>query len=429
MTGVLMQSVQRWFNRAFQGLWRSPDFRRLWTSLTITAFGAQITNLALPLTAALLLQATPFQMGVLVALETLPFALVSLHAGVLLDRVRKLPIVIAADLGRGIALLAIPVAAFTHVLSIEILYAVGFLCGVQNVVGGAAYQVLLAQMAGRKRLVEANAKITLGETSSALIGPGIAGLLIQALTAPFAIVLDALTFFVSALMLRRVEARNDVIHTTHRGSVWAEIHEGLLLVWRSRTLFALALVAGLWQVLHHMQIAVLILFATRELGLSAGSIGVAYMFGGVGCVIAAANAERLSNRFGVGSIIVYGLLLTAFGWQAFGLVSGPPWAATLALGLAMLVFDFGAVLYGINYLALRQAITPDRLLGRMTATMRFCTVAAAPLGSLIGGALATGIGLRATLLVVGGLGLALAIGAMTTSPFRRHRTLPAAAAE
>jgi len=424
-----MQSVQRWFNRAFQGLWRSPDFRRLWTSLTITAFGAQITNLALPLTAALLLQATPFQMGVLVALETLPFALVSLHAGVLLDRVRKLPIVIAADLGRGIALLAIPVAAFTHVLSIEILYAVGFLCGVQNVVGGAAYQVLLAQLAGRKRLVEANAKITLGETSSALIGPGIAGLLIQALTAPFAIVLDALTFFASALMLRRVEARKDVIHMTNRGAVWAEIHEGLLLVWRMRTLFALALVAGLWQVLHHMQIAVLILFATRELGLSAGSIGVAYMFGGVGCVIAAANAERLSNRFGVGSIIVYGLLLTAFGWQAFGLVSGPPWAATLALGLAMLVFDFGAVLYGINYLALRQAITPDRLLGRMTATMRFCTVAAAPLGSPIGGALATGIGLRATLLVVGALGLALAIGAMTSSPFRSHRTLPATAAE
>ena len=429
MTGLIMNSAQRWLNRTFQGLWQSRDFRRLWTSLTITAFGAQITNLALPLTAALLLQATPFQMGVLVALETLPFALVSLHAGVLLDRVRKLPIVIAADIGRGVALLAIPAAAFTHVLSIEILYVVGFFCGVQNVVGGAAYQVLLAQMAGRKRLVEANAKITLGETSSALVGPGIAGLLIQALSAPFAIVLDAATFFVSALMLRRVEARNDVVHRAERRSVSAEIHEGLLLVWRSRTLFALALVAGLWQVLHHMQIAVLILFATRELNLSAGSIGVAYMFGGVGCVIAAANAERLSNRFGVGSIIVYGLLLTAFGWQAFGLVSGPPWAATLALGIAMLVFDFGAVLYGINYLALRQAITPDRLLGRMTATMRFCTVAAAPLGSLIGGTLATGIGLRPTLLVVGALGLALAIGAMMTSPFRSHRTLPAAAAE
>src|SRR5205823_7144948 len=129
-----------------RGLWRDREFVKLWTSMTVTSFGAQVTNLALPLTAAVLLSATPMQMGVLIALETLPFALVSLHAGVLLDRVRQLPIVIAADIGRGIALLAIPLAAFTDVLSIEILYAVGFLCGVQNVVGGAAYQVLLAQM-------------------------------------------------------------------------------------------------------------------------------------------------------------------------------------------------------------------------------------------------------------------------------------------
>src|SRR5437868_8645858 len=163
MTGVIMQSVQRWLNRAFRGLWRSPDFRRLWVSLTITSFGAQVTNLALPLTAALLLQATPLQMGILVALETLPFALVSLHAGVLLDRIRKLPVVIVSDVSRGVALLAIPAAAYAGWLSIEILYAVGFFCGVQNVIGGAAYQVLLARMAGRKRLVEANAKITLGE--------------------------------------------------------------------------------------------------------------------------------------------------------------------------------------------------------------------------------------------------------------------------
>ena len=121
--------------------------------------------------------------------------------------------------------------------------------------------------------------------------------------------------------------------------------------------------------------------------------------------------------------------MTSFGWQAFGLISGPPWIATLALGAAMLVFDFGALMYGINYLALRQAITPDRLLGRMTATMRFLTVAAAPLGSLVGGALATGIGLRATLLTVGVLGLILSAAAVVWSPVRRHRTLPASAAE
>jgi MFS family permease len=417
------------FRRAFRGLWLSRDFRRLWTSLTITAFGAQITNLALPLTAALLLNATPMQMGILVALETLPFALFSLHAGVLLDRIRKLPVVIVADLGRGVALLAIPVTAWFGTLSIDILFAVGFLCGVQNVVGGAAYQVLLAQMAGRKRLVEANAKTALGETSAALLGPGLAGGLIHALTAPFAIVLDALTFFVSALMLRRVVARNDVPRASDGRGVWREIGEGVKLVWENRTLWGLAWLAGTWQFLHHMQIAVLILFATRELGLSAGAIGIAYACGGLGCVLASASAQRLSKRFGVGPVIVHGLILTAFGWQAFGLIGGPVWVATLALGAAMLVFDFGAVLYGINYLALRQAITPDRLLGRMTATMRFFTVASAPLGSLVGGALATEVGLRATLLTVGVLGLVLSGSAVLWSPVRGHHKLPATAIE
>ena len=164
--------------RRFRGLWLSRDFRKLWVSLTITSFGTQISNLALPLTAALLLHATPMQMGILIALETVPFALFSLHAGVVLDRVRKLPVVIASDLGRGLALAAIPVAAWFGALSIELLFGIGFLCGVQNVVGGAAYQVLIAQMAGRKRLVEANAKIALGETSAALIGPGMSGGLI-----------------------------------------------------------------------------------------------------------------------------------------------------------------------------------------------------------------------------------------------------------
>src|SRR5205814_8456414 len=138
-----------------------------------------------------------------------------------------------------------------------------------------------------------------------------------------------------------------------------------------------------------------------------------------------AFAERLSARFGVGPIIVHGLTLTALAWQAFGLISGPVWVATLLLGCTMLVFDFGAVLFGINYLALRQAITPDRLLGRMTATMRFLAVASAPLGSLFGGAMATGIGLRGTLLTVGVLGLALAGSAVMWSPVRRHRQLPA----
>src|SRR6266540_3698415 len=327
----MIDRLRTYLRRTLRGLWLSRDFRKLWLSLTITSFGAQITNLALPLTAALLLHATPMQMGILVALETLPFALFSLHAGVLLDRVRKLPVVIAADVGRGLALIAIPIAAWFDALSVELLFGVGFLCGVQNVVGGAAYQVLLAQMAGRKRLVEANAKISLGETSAALIGPGIAGGLIQALTAPFAIALDAVTFFVSALMLRRLEARNDVVHGKGAASMWREIGEGLKLVWENRTLWGLAWLAGSWQFLHHMQIAVLILFATRDLSLSAGAIGIAYVFGGLGCVLASAFAERLSSRLGIGPVIVHALIVTALGWQAFGLLGGSGWVATLAL--------------------------------------------------------------------------------------------------
>ena len=208
--------LRQTLKRTFKGLWRSQDFVRLWISLTMTAFGSQITNLALPLTAAVMLHATPWQMGVLVALETLPFALVSLHAGVLIDRVRKLPIVIISDIGRGVALLVIPFAAWFDLLSMDILYVVGFICGVQNVVGGAAYQVLLAQLAGRRRLVEANAKVTLGETSSALIGPGLAGGLIQLLTAPFAIVLTACSFFASALLLPDARAARRPASGTER---------------------------------------------------------------------------------------------------------------------------------------------------------------------------------------------------------------------
>ena len=423
----MIDRLQRKLHRTFTGLWLSADFRRMWLSLTITSFGAQVTNLALPLTAAILLHATPLQMGVLVALETLPFALFSLQAGVLIDRARKLPIVIVANVSRALALAVIPLAAFTDWLTIEVLFAVGFFCGIQNVVGGAAYQVLLAQMAGRRRLVEANAKISLGETGSALVGPGIAGLLIQALTAPIAILVDALSFLASALMLRRLRVPTDVPHPGPRPGVMREIAEGLKLVRGNPTLWSLAWLAGLWQLLHHAQLAVLILFATRELGLSAGAIGLVYVFGGLGCVVAAATAERLAARFGVGPMIVHALTATAVAWQLYGLVAGPVWLATVALGLAMLLFDFGGVMFGIQYLWLRQAITPDRLLGRMTATMRFLTVAAAPLGSLAGGAVATLVGLRATLLGIGALGLVLAIGAMGRSPVRRHVRLPVVA--
>src|SRR5262245_22220313 len=191
----------------FTGLWLNSDFRKLWGSLTIVHFGGQITFLALPLTAAIVLNASPFEVGVLTALEALPYPLFGLFAGVLVDRTRKLPMIIACDVGRGLALAAIPLAAWMGVLSMGVLYVSGFLMGLLIVIGWPAYQVFMTERVGRENLVEANAKIGVCDSAAQLIGPGIAGALIQWLTAPFALMFDAISFFLSAWMLRGIPPR------------------------------------------------------------------------------------------------------------------------------------------------------------------------------------------------------------------------------
>src|SRR5438477_6364966 len=218
---------------SFDGLWRHGDVVRLWTSLTITHFGGQITFLALPLTGALLLDATPLEMGVLTALEALPFALFGLFAGVLVDRAPKLPIIVWADVARGAALLAVPVAAWAGVLSMGVLYAVGFLIGTGAVMGWPAYQVFMTERVGRERLAEANAKIGISDSAAQLIGPGLAGALIQWLTAPFAILLDAVSFFASAWILRGIPAGESDAPKARARSLGADIREGLAEIWHN----------------------------------------------------------------------------------------------------------------------------------------------------------------------------------------------------
>ena len=422
--------MKRWFKDLLPdpGLLRNADFRMLWLSSTITNFGSQITNLALPLTAALLLHASPWQMGVLIALEVLPFGLLGLFAGVWIDRGSKLRIVIASEVGRGAALLIVPLAAFTDWLSMPVLYLAGFAVGTGNAIGGAAAQVLMAQMVGRDKLIEANAKVVLGENAAQLTGPGIAGWLIQVFTAPFAILIDAASFFASAVMLRGIPA--DAPRPRHsEQDLWREIGEGLKLVWHNPVLRSLAWTIAIWQLLNHMQAAIMILFAARTLQLSPGMIGAAFVFAGMGCFAAALCAERFGERFGIGPMIVFGFVGTGAAWVVIALTGGTGWPAALAFGAALFVFDFSATLFGIHYMALRQAITPDHLLGRMTATMRFLALAAAPFGALFGGALGEWLGLSGTLLLVGVLGLALAGLTMSLSPVRSVRELPHAATQ
>lgn len=230
------------FDKYLGKLWRERDFRRLWLSLTITHFGGQITFLALPLTAAIMLNATPLQMGILSAVEVLPYTLFGLFTGVLVDRSYKLPLIVAADVGRGLALLAIPIAAWFGALSMPVLYVAGFVVGIGGIIGWAAYQVFMAERVGHDNLIEANSRIALSDSASQLVGPGLAGILIHALTAPFAILLDAASFFVSALMLRGIKPlpgdappkREKSETWSHAwSSVWADAKEGLALIWQT----------------------------------------------------------------------------------------------------------------------------------------------------------------------------------------------------
>ncbi len=408
-------------------LWRNRDFRVLWISLTITHFGGQVTFLALPLTAALVLHATPTQMGILTMMQVLPYTIFGLFTGVLIDRSRKLPLVIWADIGRGVILLFVPLAAWLGWLGMPILYLASFFVGLGGIIGWAAYQVFMTERVGRHNLVEANSRIALSDSSAQLIGPGIAGALIHALTAPIAILVDAIAFFISAAMLRGIgpqetDAPKQVGHATW-DSIWADAKEGLALIWHNPILRSIAWGLALWQLLRHAYVAIVILFAARDLALSPGKIGALYMLAGVGFLLASFACQRLNDRFGIGRVMLGGIGLTAISWLGIAAIVKSEFAFLL-LGGALFVFDFGAMLFFINYLSLRQSATPDHLLGRVTSTMIFLALSLAPVGSILGGVIGEWLGLRATIGVCG-LGAAILVFALfKTTPLPAMVKLP-----
>ena len=377
------------------GLLAHRDFRLMWLSAGVTSFGGQITMLALPLTAITMLDATPREMGILVALEALPFSLFSLHAGVLIDRVRKLPIMLICEAIICLALFAVPLAAWLGGLSMPLMYAVGFILGTVFVFVGSAAQVNLTQLAGRDRLIAANSLFIASESTARLTGPGLAGVLIQWLTAPIAILFDCMSFVVSLLLLARIRHVEPLPARTSKASVWGEIREGLALVLKHPILRPLTLVSTSWFVIFQGWLTLQTLYATRELGLSAGELGAAHMIGGAGALLSAMLARHATRRFGTGVPILLGVMCSAIAWLMLALMPKTDHAFA-SLGASLFVFDFGVTLYWINYASLRQAVTPDGMLGRMTATMRFFTVAAAPLGALAAGHAAEAFGMRET---------------------------------
>ena len=423
-----MKAALRWWPKLpANDLLRDRAYRRLWTSIAISSFGGQVTMLALPLTAAVLLHATPTQMGLLGAVEILPFVLFSLPAGVWLDRVRKLPVYIAGELTIALVAVSVPVAWWLKWLSIEWLYASGFVLGSVYTIAGSAAQIVLTQVVARERLVEAHAKNALASSAAEVAGPGVAGALIKVVGAPLALLVDAVLVSISALILRGVAVREAAQDgaAARRRRFWDDLKAGVRFVARHRLLVALAFAVGTWQMCHQAAIVVQILFATRTLGLSEHAVGLAYTGMGIGTVIASVFGNRISRAIGPGPSLIVGFAVCGFGWLLLAVAPANAWGIA-AFAVMLTMFSTGAVFIFINFLAMRQAVTPAPLLGRMTSTMRWLILIPAGPGALIGGWLGEHVGLRASLAFAGGVSLLLAAAAWQLGVIRRVRELPVA---
>ena len=404
-------------------LLRDAIFRRLWTSVLISSLGGQITMLALPLTAVVLLQATPTQMGTLVAMEIAPFVLLSLPSGVWLDRVRKLPVYIAGEAALGLIVASVPLAWALGWLTMTWMYAVGFVMGCVYVVAGAAAQIVLTQVVPRERLVEAHSRNALASSGAEVAGPGFAGALIKLVGGPMALLIDGLVLLVSVWILRGLRIQERLVASAD-AHFWRDLRAGLHFVVGTPLLMTMALTVGFWQMCHHAAFVVQILFATRTLGMNESQIGLSFVGLGVGTIVASVFGHRISGRIGPGPSLLLGLAVCGIGWLL--LAAAPASALGRLMFAAMLVcFGFGAVLIFINFLSLRQAVTPARLLGRMTSTMRWLILLPAGPGALIGGWLGEHVDLRASLVFAGCGALLVTLVAWRHPLLRGVRTLPA----
>jgi MFS family permease len=403
------------------GLWRQPDFLKLWGAQSISQFGTQISGLAIPLAAILVLDASAFEVASLTTVEFLPFLLFTLPAGVWIDRVQRRPILVAADAGRAVALATIPVAYALDALTIGQLYAVGFAVGTLTVCFDVSYQSYLPALVERERLVEGNSKLEVSRSAAQVGGPGLAGVLIGAMTAPYAILLDAVSFVVSAIGIGAIGKAEPPPRASDSPSVRRELWEGLRYVLVHRYWRALIACVATSNFFGQVAWSIALVYAVRRLDLSPELIGLIFALGSLGALAGALVAGRASTRLGVGPTI---LVSSALIGAPMLLVPLAPVSQPLPfLIAAFALVTFGGVLYNVTAISLIQTVTPERLLGRQNASRRFVVWGVVPLGGLVGGALASWIGLRATLFV-GAIGGTLAFLPILLSPVRSIGEMP-----
>lgn len=410
-------------------VWRKPGFFRLWAAAAISQAGTQISFIALPLIAVTLLKATPLQVSLLNVADFLPAVLFSLPFGAWVDRRRLRPVLVAGDLGRAWVLAAVPAAIFWGKLSIGVLYGVVFAVGTLSILFDVSYPSYFAAQFDPEELVDGNAALELGQSFARVAGPGLAGFLIAFLTAPGSIVADVLSYLGSAVLIggsirgnrisrSSVRERNGAPtknSPTTNNSFVSQIGEGVRYVAHHRYLRSLAVFAAVSNLGWAMVEGVLMVYAVRGLHLDPARVGIVFMAAGAGSVFAAGVSSLLHRRFRAGKVMVYagmaqgaGVLLVA---AAFFTLP----AVLLAAGLW--ARSLGAAVYGINAVSLRQGVTPDGVMGRVNATMRLVGWSTLSPGFLLGGVIATRIGLSSAVWI-GAAVYVLAVAGIYFSPVR-----------
>lgn len=405
------------------GLLRDRGFRNLFAAVTVAAVGAQVSNVALPLVAVLVLNASEFEVGLLSALPSAALVALGLPAGAWVDRMRRRRVLIVNDLVRAVILVSVPIAWWFDMLTITQLCVVAGLIGVFSVFFDVASQSFLPTLVGREHLVEANSKQESIRQVAQLGGPAVAGQVVAWLTAPISLLITSISMALSALFVTRVDVHEVKAPKRPDASLRRDIGEGLRFVLGSRLLRAMGMSTAWCNFFAGAYMAMTMVFMARTLELSPGMIGVVMSVGGIGGIIGALTARRFAELFGQGPTM---WIVFAVG-MPFELVLplvGSGWTIWLAAA-AGIVPSFAVTVYNITMLSARQQMAPDHLQGRVNATMRFVNWCTLPVGSLLGGVLGSWIGARETLLYMG-LGSCLAFVPLVLSPLRTMRELPKA---
>jgi predicted MFS family arabinose efflux permease len=386
-----------------------PGFSRLWVGQSVSLLGSQVTLVALPLTGVLTLHAGPAQMGTLRVASTLPVLLFGLLAGAWVDRRSRRMVLTLSSLGQALLLAAIPALAFAHGLRIEVLYAIAFLVGILAILFDVAYQAILPSLVPRDDLVSANSRLETSRSLTVVIGPSVGGLLVQALTAPFAILADVASFLFAALTLRTIPDPETAPNPAERAPILQEVWEGLGALLGHPVLRAIATATTLSNLAIYIASPVLFLYMVQTLHVSPTVIGVALAVNGLGGVAGALAGGGASRRLPVAAVLGLGLVLSGAGTLLIASAAGPAPLVVALLFAGQATLGFALPFYNVNQLSLRQSLTPERLQARVAASSRTLTWAALPVGAVIGAMLGVHLGLRATLVVSGAGTLCTAI--------------------